>query len=130
MPNAKRNRARSLRSTETKSEKLLWSILRGKQVCGLKFRRQHPISHFFADFACVSHKLVIEIDGGYHDVVIESDLNRESILRAHGWDVLRFSADDVEDDPESVAMAIAAHLELDYRFDRRGGGRSGMRKRS
>ena len=65
----KPSRARLLRENATQSESLLWQLLRRKQLCGLKFRRQHPIGPFFADFACVSRKLVIEIDGGYHDVV-------------------------------------------------------------
>jgi len=58
----RKQKARHLRAGQTKSEGLLWSILRAKQVCGLKFRRQHPIGSYFADFACVSKKLVIEID--------------------------------------------------------------------
>ena len=125
-PNSSRC-ARSLRRTGTKSEKLLWSVLRGKQVCDLKFHRQHPIGPFFADFACVSHKLVVEIDGGYHDVVVESDLIREDYLRKHGWDVIRFGDDEVEDDPESVAIGIARHLGLMYNFRRRDGSGSGIK---
>jgi len=120
-------RARSLRSNETKSEKLLWSLLRSKQVCGLKFRRQHPIGPFFADFACNSQKLVVEIDGGYHDAVAESDLSREAYLKKLGWDVVRFSDQDVEDDPEAVAIAIARHLGLRFEFRKRKKSGSGMK---
>jgi very-short-patch-repair endonuclease len=79
------HRARSLRETQNKSEKLLWSILRGKQVCGLRFCCQHPIGPFFADFACVTKTLVVEIDGGYHDLIGEADLQREEFLRKEGW---------------------------------------------
>jgi very-short-patch-repair endonuclease len=75
------HRARSLRETKNTSEKLLWSILRGKQVCGLRFRCQHPIGTFSADFACVTKRLVVEIDGGYHDLIGEADLQREEFLR-------------------------------------------------
>ncbi len=120
--------ARLLRSTETKTEKLLWGVLRGKQVCGLKFRRQHPIGPYFADFACVSHKLVVEIDGGYHDAVTESDFRREAFLKDEGWNVLRFSDRDVEEDPEAVAIGIAKHLGLEYQFRKRAGTGSGMKK--
>ena len=119
-------RARSLRRAETKSEKLLWSLLRDKQVCGLKFRRQHPIGPFFADFACVSRKLVVEIDGGYHDAIGENDLSREASIQREGWSFIRFSDLDVEQDPEAVAMGIAKHLGLHYEFQKRSGTGSGM----
>jgi very-short-patch-repair endonuclease len=67
---------------------------------GLKFRRQDPIGPYFADFACVGQRFVIEIDGSYHDAVCEADLNREAYLHARGWRVIRFSAEDVENDVE------------------------------
>ena len=119
-------RARSLRRTETKSEKLLWSLLRAKQICGLKFRRQHPIGPFFADFACVTAKLVVEIDGGYHDAVVESDTSRAEYLQESGWSVIRFDDRDVIDDPESVGTAIARHLGLSFDYQNRKGTGSGM----
>ena len=60
------------------------SIVWGKQVCGLKFRRQHPIGPWITDFACVAKKLIIEIDGGYHDFTAEQDLFRESVIETQG----------------------------------------------
>ena len=63
-------RARRLRKSQTQAEGRLWSLLRSKQLCGLKFRRQHPIGPFFADFACQSHHTVIELDGDYHDHIL------------------------------------------------------------
>lgn len=119
--------ARNRRKNSTASEGLLWSILRAQQVCGLKFRREHPIGPFIADFACEAKKLVIEIDGGYHDQIAEQDLAREQVLRRLGWDVLRFSDKDVERDAEAVGRAIARHLELEYSFHKRSGGGSGMK---
>ena len=122
----KTSRARELRKAETKSEKLLWSLLRAKQLCGLKFRRQHPIGPFFGDFACRAKMLVVEIDGGYHDHTAEEDLQREAFLRQEGWDVFRVTAEDVEDDPEAVAVGIARHLGLEFDFIRRDGTGAGM----
>ncbi|MFT7639078.1 MAG: very-short-patch-repair endonuclease [Pirellulaceae bacterium] len=55
----------------------MWHAIRGKQLSGLKFRRQHPIGPYYADFACVTRKLVVELDGGYHDYQDESDLSRQ-----------------------------------------------------
>jgi len=59
-------KAKLLRSTETEAEKVLWEKLRNKQLRGFKFRRQHPISLYIADFYCHKLKLIVEIDGGYH----------------------------------------------------------------
>jgi very-short-patch-repair endonuclease len=108
--------ARKLRRNQTKSEALLWSVLRAKQLCGLKFRRQHPIGPFFADFACVERMLVVEIDGDCHDYTGEYDLAREEILKRGGWNVIRFSAEEVEGSVEDVGLAIAKVLELTYDF--------------
>ncbi|MGV3483705.1 MAG: endonuclease domain-containing protein [Planctomycetaceae bacterium] len=122
--------ARERRKSCTVSEGLLWSVLRARQVCDLKFRREHPIGGFIADFACEAMKLVVEIDGGYHDLTGKQDVVRENTLRELGWDVLRFSDKEVEGDIEAVARAIATHLGLKYSFRRRAGGGSGTRARS
>ncbi|QEG32754.1 endonuclease domain-containing protein [Bythopirellula goksoeyrii] len=121
----KTTRAHALRQQQTKSESLLWSLLRGGQLCNLKFRRQHPIGPYYADFACVAEQLVIEVDGGYHDAVGENDLHRETYLRECGWQILRFTDKDVEHDVQAVGQAIASHLGKQYDFkhrDRRGAG--------
>ena len=119
-------RARSLRRQQTQSEQLLWNVLRSKQLCNLKFRKQHPIPPFYADFACAGKKLVVEIDGDYHDHVGEEDLSREAFLRGLGWDVIRFSDKEVMADVEVVARGIAKHLGLEYEFRKRRGTGSGM----
>jgi leucyl-tRNA synthetase len=119
-------RARALRTTQTKSEGLLWSILRAKQLCGLKFRRQYPIGPWIADFACLKKMLVIEIDGGYHDETVEKDVQRQSHIERLGWTVLRFTDADVEQDAEAVARAIADELNLPYEFNNRKAAGSGM----
>ncbi len=59
-------RANQLRKNQTESEKFLWEILKNKQMLGLRFKRQHPIDKFIADFYCHSLKLVIEVDGKIH----------------------------------------------------------------
>ncbi len=120
-------RARSLRRTETVSEGLLWSLLRARQLCGLKFRRQHPIEPWIVDFACPQEMLVVEIDGGYHDDVVENDLKRHKHLESMGWKVIRFRDKDVEEDAEAVARAIARELNLEYEFSPRKARGSGMR---
>lgn len=120
-PTSMTDRARKLREDKTKSEGLLWSLLRSRQVSGLKFRQQHVIGGHITDFACVAKKLVVEIDGGYHELTYEKDQDRQREIEGRGWKVIRFDAADVEDDPESVARAIAAEVKVPFEFRARVG---------
>lgn len=72
----------------TDPEERLWFQLRNNRLQGLKFRRQHPIGPFIADFACSARMLVVELDGSQHS--LEVDANRTRFLEARGWRVLRF----------------------------------------
>ena len=119
MPSEMTKRARELREQQTKAESLLWSVLRAKRLCGLKFRRQYPIGPFFADFACVARKVIVELDGGYHDYQYEDDLWRQRNLENLGWRVMRFPNEDVLEDVEAVAASIAKQLGLEVRFGQR-----------
>ncbi|WP_146910380.1 endonuclease domain-containing protein [Arenimonas daejeonensis] len=87
--------ARTLRNSSTDAERRLWRHLRNRQLLGLRFRRQHPIVGFIADFACVEARLVIELDGGQHADAREYDLRRTEILEGAGYRVLRFWNHDV-----------------------------------
>lgn len=106
----------------------MWSVLRAKQLCGLRFRRQHPIESWIVDFACLQKMLVVEIDGGYHDNVVDDDLKRQKHLEALGWKVIRFTDKEVEEDAEAVVRAIARELNLPYEFKPRASTGSGMKK--
>ncbi len=120
-------KSRALRKNQTDAECLLWSLLRAKQLNGLKFRRQHPIGPFIVDFACNRHKLIVEIDGDYHDYVPEEDASREEVLKGFGWQILRFNNEDILEDPENIALAITNHLELDFDYRSRKNAGSGIR---
>ncbi len=126
-PSEVTTRARSLRTSQTTSEGLLWSVLRAKQLCGLKFRRQHPIGPWIVDFACPPKMLVVEVDGGYHNDAVEDDLKRQKHLEALGWKVIRFTDKEVEEDAEAVALSIARALNLPYEFVPRTATGSGMK---
>jgi primosomal protein N' (replication factor Y) len=78
----------------TDPERLLWYFLRARRFVGCKFRRQHPIGPFIADFACVEQKLVIETDGGQHNES-SRDASRTRWLETEGWRVVRFWNGDV-----------------------------------
>ena len=85
-------RARGLRRASTEAEKLLWQKLRARQLGGAKFRRQTPIGPYIVDFVSFEHRLVVEIDGGQHNMPQgrQHDLERTAWLKAQGFRVLRF----------------------------------------
>ena len=82
--------ARTLRRNRTDAEGLLWHYLRNKQLAGYRFRRQQPIGPYIVDFACLSRKVLIELDGGQHAEQTSRDEKRDAFLRARGYRVLRF----------------------------------------
>ncbi len=90
-------KAAELRMNMTEAEKLLWDGLKGKQIGGLRFRRQHPISRFIVDFYCHHAKLIVEIDGGIHlnEEVKEYDEGRTYELEQFGLKVIRFKNEEV-----------------------------------
>jgi very-short-patch-repair endonuclease len=90
-----RVRASALRKTPTKAEALLWYHLRDRRFADHKFRRQRPIGPYFADFACLDAKLVIELDGGQHIDAAAYDNDRTRFIEAQGFCVLRFWNNDV-----------------------------------
>src|SRR3546814_14447490 len=77
-------RARQLRHNQTDVEHCLWRLLRDRRLEGFKFRRQHPIGPYFADFACVAEQVVIEADGGQHVDRVAYDQARTTYLEANG----------------------------------------------
>jgi very-short-patch-repair endonuclease len=105
--------ARQNRKTMTKAESILWERLRNRKIRGLKFRRQHPISKFIADFFCLERNLVIEVDGGYHlcsdQKKIDTEKTRE--LEKLGIKIIRFTNQQVIEDPEFVLAEIEKTLD-------------------
>ncbi len=101
-------RAKALRKQMTNAEKKVWEMLRGKQILGLKFRSQHPMYLFIADFYCHQLKLVIEIDGGIHQQSEqkEYDINREEALKRWDVKIVRFTNEEVERDLKKVKKEI------------------------
>jgi len=100
-------RARRLRRDPTDVEKQLWRLLR-ENFLQARFRRQAPIRHFIADFASHRTMMVIEVDGGQHDEVV--DRERTALIEAEGYRVLRFWNNDVLGNPDGVLSVIAAAL--------------------
>ena len=104
-------RAHSLRHSLTEAEKILWDQLKNRRLNGLKFRRQHPIRLYIADFYCHEKRLIIELDGGIHNdpSVKEHDENRSAELDRLGITVIRFSNEQVLYIIEKVLKDIIDH---------------------
>ena len=103
--------AREHRKEPTHAENVLWQALRGQQIRGMQFRRQHPVGPFILDFYCPRKKLCIEVDGGVHDAQREMDDARTEALGTLGIRVIRFRNEDVLHDLPTVVEQIAAALD-------------------
>jgi very-short-patch-repair endonuclease len=112
--NERRSRrfAKKLRRRLTDAETILWSKLQAGRPHGYRFRRQHPIGPFVADFASVRARLVIELDGATHGTDEEQkyDQQREAYLRKCGWRIMRFTNSDVYTSLDFVVENIHAAI--------------------
>ncbi len=99
------------RKNPTESESILWDFLKGN-FYGIHFRRQRVIGQFIADFACLSHKLIIELDGGYHQLPDQqiSDSERTEWLESKGFKVIRFSNEEIVNDTDRVLTVIKTYI--------------------
>ena len=96
------------RSTANSFELLLWQFVRNRQRCKMKFRRQHPLGVFTADFYCAEAKLDVEVDGAHHltDEGRKHDAIRDQWMKEQGIRVLRFTGKQVELETKYVCDAI------------------------
>ncbi len=101
-------KAKFLRDNMTDAEKSLWERLKDNKFKGFKFRRQHPIHIYIVDFYCHKLKLIIEIDGGYHDSKEQKllDAERSEILKFQELEIIRFTNDEVLGHIEFVMRKI------------------------
>ena len=114
VPKRHRQNAKTMRRVMTDAELKLWNEVRAHRLMGLGFRRQVPIGPFIVDFACSSHRLILEVDGSQHaePEASEKDERRDAFLRSGGWTILRFWNDDVLREIDDVCqhIVIAAGL--------------------
>jgi len=92
----------------TPEEKVLWKILRSRQFHSLKFRRQVALDHYIVDFLCFEHSLIIEVDGGIHQAQKQHDREREKYLKKKGYNILRFTNEEVMQSLPHVLKTIAS----------------------
>ena len=95
----------------TQSETILWKALR-HELRAYRFRRQHPIGDYIADFICLSKRLVVEVDGGYHSQADQqrADQIRTDYLAQKGFEVMRFKNEEVDFDVKAVISMIKEKL--------------------
>ncbi|RRW73999.1 endonuclease domain-containing protein [Pantoea dispersa] len=105
---------RALRKAMPQAEQKLWRYLRNRNVCGAKFRRQHPVGGYIVDFACVEQSLIVELDGGQHNAPEDQayDARRTVYLQRCGWRVIRFWNHQVFNEFEAVMAEIYRCLML------------------
>lgn len=104
LPTVTLERARRLRQNMTEAERRLWSRLRGGQLNGLKFRRQHSLPPYIVDFYCETRQLVVELDGSQHNEI--ADRARTRFLERQGLVVLRYWDHEVLRQIDAVLEAI------------------------
>ncbi len=104
---------RRLRKDSTAPERILWRLLRDRQLSGYKFRRQHGLGPYIVDFYCPKFKLVVEIDGDSHFTPNAQayDARRSAYFRLFGMDVIRFTNAEVGENPTAVVEAIYLYIE-------------------
>ncbi len=104
--------AKKLRNHQTEAELFLWKHLPYIKTQGIRFKRQHPVLYFIADFYCHQAKLIIEIDGGYHELSeqFRYDESRDAELTNLGLKVLRFKNEEVFNDIETVLKSISQEI--------------------
>jgi very-short-patch-repair endonuclease len=103
---------KQLRKNLTPAEAALWSLLKGSQLLGRKFRRQHGIGSYIVDFCCPSEHLIVELDGEVHNDPgqAEYDAARDANLRELGFTILRFENKEVFRNTQAVLNTIAANF--------------------
>lgn len=112
------SKAKRLRTQMTKAETILWDQLKNKQFKGFKFRRQHPIQKYIVDFYCHELKLILEVDGLYHETYEQkaADKDRSEILTFQGLYEIRFTNAEVLNDLEGVLIKLEKKIDKIYKI--------------
>jgi very-short-patch-repair endonuclease len=106
--------AKKLRKNMTDAERKLWTPLRGRQLTGVKFRRQHQVGPYVVDFIAFEPKLIIELDGGHHALQLAADGKRSDWLTSNSFTVLRFWNHEVLQKTDAVLQTITKRLAKQY----------------
>ena len=115
MPRYMTTLARAQRQQMTPAGRLLWESLRNRRLAGFRFKREHVLGRYIADFYCAKARLVIEVDGAVHDSEEAKvyDKVRDETMAAYGLRVMRFKNEDVLNDLDGVLFEIRKALTPD-----------------
>jgi type I restriction enzyme, R subunit len=108
------DKARELRQTPTETERAAWHLLRGLKSRGFKFRRQHPVRPYIADFGCTELRLIVELDGSVHGQPSQAmrDARRDAHLKSMGYTVLRLPNGIVLQAPDLFVQKVLSFVLL------------------
>ena len=108
-----RDKAREFRRHQTKGERILWEMLRRRNIYGFLFTRQRPVLDYVADFMCKELLFIIECDGIFHEMEdrIEKDRKRDNELREVGFTILRYKDWEIINRPEEILAEIKEGVE-------------------
>ena len=98
--------AKELRREMTPAEKILWKHLKANRLDGLHFRRQQIVHGYFADFYCHQNEVIVEVDGGIHDLQKVYDAGREAYLRSLSFRIIRFTNEEINKNLKGVLQKI------------------------
>lgn len=99
-------RAKKLRREMRPTERILWKHLKANRLNGLHFRRQQVVHGYFPDFYCHQHELIVEVDGGIHELQKEYDAEREAYLFSLGFRIIRFKNEEITNNLKNVLQKI------------------------
>jgi very-short-patch-repair endonuclease len=107
-----RTRAKTLRRELTRAEREMWDLLRDFRPRGARFRRETPVGPYIADFAWLSARIIVEVDGDSHETEFgrTHDVRRDAFLSRQGFKVLRFDNADVISSPDTIAIMLEREL--------------------
>ena len=108
------NLAKTLRKNMTPQERKMWELLRAHRFYGLLFYRQYIIGDYIVDFVCRSKKVIVELDGGQHNISENKELDdkRTLYLESQGYRVIRFWNNEIDNDIEGVYLKLKDFLDL------------------
>jgi 5-methyltetrahydrofolate--homocysteine methyltransferase len=99
-----------MRKEPTAAERAMWALLRDRRFAGFKFRRQHHIQGYLVDLSCFAARLVIELDGPIHQWQQRGDAERQAVIESLGYRVVRFTNDEVLNNPSAVLERLKTAL--------------------
>lgn len=107
-------RAAALRRERFYAEVVMWNLLKSRKFYGYKFRRQHVIGSYIADFVCLQRKFIIELDGESHDIQKEYDARRTAFLTSLGYRVYRINNQRFLNSGDRIDAEILAEMQKDF----------------